>query len=284
MPYTTDAPYRIRLWTPFTGDYEDATTSIELKAPEIGNSEKKARNQSMVRTRGGTTLVYDRGRNYNEFRRFEFRAIKNVEKAALEVFLEAVQWGTTKLKYKDWMDNEYVIRINTTELEYVDTGLIDHNRIGGQSVLWDFDLEFIDLTNNSDELEGSDAVVSSAISLHLQDYNHPHNPRTTATVGTTLTTVETFLVDSWDLVSWLTVIVSGANKAYGIISATHNGTSGADATTTDMSLQVLSDPVGLFNNITFTVDLNGTTTAQTMRLRGQAASGSHTVKVRRLKL
>jgi hypothetical protein len=278
------APYLIKLWSPFTATYETADNAIMIKAPEIGNTETKARNQSIARTRSGNSMVYDRGRNFNEVKKMQFRSIQDTDKAALQVFLETVQWGSTKLMYEDWQGNQMVIRVNTTQLEYIDQGFMDRNNVLAPVIVWDFDLEFLDLSNNIDELEGNDTIVSNALTLHITNLNHPHNPATSYTATTTIGTVEQFLVDDWSVISWHILLTNGANKAHGFLHAVNNGTPSADATSIDTVLEVLNDPTGLFSTVTFAADLSGTLTAQVMRLRATAASGSVIVKVRRFKL
>ena len=282
---TTD--FKVRLWYPFTATYETATYSLELRAPEIGNSETKARNQAMQRTRFGTTLVYDRGRNYNDRRVLQFRMLIDVEKAALTVFLDAVQWGSSKLMYEHYTGEQLVIRTASTEMRYVDTGYEDHNNALCQKVLWDFDIDILDLTNNSDELEGQDPVVSSALSLHLTNFDHPHNPATSITLASAdgAKTVESFLVDSWDSIHWMFSVVNGASKYSGFIHVTNNNVAaGADATTTDVVLEPTNDPAGIGANITFTVTLSGAGATQTMTLKAASTTNGNTVKVRRAKL
>ncbi len=285
---SSEAPYKIRIWYPFTADYADADYSIEIKAPEIGNKENKSRNQTMARTRAGTTIVYDRGRNFNEVKSLEFRAIKDIEKAALQVFLESVQWGTAKLKYRDWNNDEYVIRVNTTELEYIDTGYSGRNNVMQQIVLWDFDLDILDLTNNIDELEGTDATVSSALALHLLDMDHPHNPLVTQSLaiadGTKL--MESFEVDDWNAIHWIITVINSNKKATCCVHATNNGiAAGADATTTDVVLEVWNDPpLGLLADVTFTVTLSGAGATQIMKLNAASSTNGNTVHLRRVKL
>ena len=279
--------FKVRLWYPFTATYETATYSLEIRAPEIGNSETKSRNQAMQRTRFGTTLVYDRGRNYNDRRALQFRMLTDVEKAALTVFLDAVQWGSSKLKYRHYTGEELVIRTASTEMRYVDTGYEDHNNILAQKVLWDFDIDILDLTNNSDELEGQDPVVSSALSLHLADFNDPHNPPTSITLAVAdgAKTVESFNVDSWDSIHWMFTVVNGASKYAGFIHTTNNNiAAGSDATSTSVTLESTNDPAGIGANITFTVVLSGAGASQIMTLKAQSTTNGNVVKVRRAKL
>ncbi len=279
--------FYVRLWYPFTVDYADATYSIELRAPEIGNTEKKARNQSMQRTRFGQTLVYDRGANYNDLRTLQFRNLTDLEKAELTVFLEAVQWGSSKLMYQHYNGDLLVIRFASTEMKYIDTGYEDHNNALAYKVLWDFDLDILDLSNNTDELEGSDALVSSALTLHLQDYNHPHNPVTSISLAIAdgAKVVETFNVDDWDHVAWHFVIYNGASKHSGMIHVTNNNVhAGADATTTQLVLEILNDPAGIQPNFTWTCVLAGSGTTQTMTLKCASSTNSNTVRVRRFKI
>ena len=100
---------------------------------------------------------------------------------------------------------------------------------------------------------------------------------------TTLQDLDTVLVDSfheieWELVSWEEA--TPANKKYIKISALHNGTAAADATATDHDV-FSKKKVGSDFNIVYSIDLNGATTAQTMRLRATSSSAGVTVELRR---
>src|SRR5690348_7812223 len=108
---TKEASYQIAFWSPFTSAIADAEYSISFKAPEEGNTERRSRNQSVVRTRAGNVQVYDRGNNYNTTFKLDFRDIPDSERAQLIVFLEAIQWGSTKIKYRDPYGDEYVVRV-----------------------------------------------------------------------------------------------------------------------------------------------------------------------------
>ena len=88
----------------------------------------------------------------------------------------------------------------------------------------------------------------------------------TATANNGTVTVDSVLVDSYDAVQWLVVAKIGANVRKLVVSATHNGTSLADATSADHDV---SSRLRIGNIAGFAVDvnLNGATTAQVMRLQ-----------------
>ena len=100
---------------------------------------------------------------------------------------------------------------------------------------------------------------------------------------TTITTINTFLVDSFDSAEWEIVVfeeATPANKKSLKISAVHDGTASADATDFDRST-FARNRVGSNFNAAFSIDLNGTGTSQTMRLRCSSSTAGVTVRFRR---
>lgn len=278
-------PYRIKLWYPSTVDFADADYSLEMKAPEIGNTEQHARNQTFARSRSGNTYVYDRGVNFNQIKKFEFRQIKDVERAALLIFLEAVGWGASRLKYEHYTGEEYIIRVASTQLETKDTGYAVREA-ASPIILWDFNLEVLDLTNNDDAL-GDNPPMSNPLALHLLDYNHPHNPAASVVVNIAdgAKVVETLSTRSWKAATWIAVAEKNGARLYSIIHAAHNGYSTTDATTIQGPvIETLADIGGVSGIISFSVDLSGTGTNQVMRLKAASTADGYTVRVRRIKL
>lgn len=282
--------YTCRFWSPYTAAYADADYSIELKSFEVGNNQQRSRNQSIVRTRGGNNLVYDRGRNYDDVMNLQFRAMREEDKAGLVVFMDAVRWGATRLKMQDYKGNEYIIRVRKPEITYVDTGFMQRNDPYSDITLWDFDLEVLDLTDNSDAT-GEDALppdVSDALAIHLADFDHPHNPQ--VSVGVNIVdgakVIESLSVDDWKAITWIVVaeLPTGA-RWYGLVSCENNGVGSTDAT--DVTVPTIShfnDNGGVFEQLTFTIDLNGSGSAQVMRLKCQVTTDNFTIRVRRVKL
>ena len=139
----------IKLWSPYNVAYASATYSIELPSPEIGNSLSKGRNQTVVRTRGGNVKVYDRGNNKNELHTLKFNRIRQTVIDALLIFLENVQWGTTRLKYEDWEGNTFIVRVTSSEIKLDDQGRTNLQESGSVRV-HAFDLELLDITSPTD--------------------------------------------------------------------------------------------------------------------------------------
>ena len=100
---------------------------------------------------------------------------------------------------------------------------------------------------------------------------------------TTITVVDSLLVDDvhsieWELVAWEEA--TPANKIFQKISALHNGTAAADATVADESAHTKLK-VGANFNVVASVDLNGATTAQVMRLSLTSSTAGIAYEIRR---
>lgn len=286
MPYVTPSPYKIRLWYPSTATYAAATYSIEMKAPEIGNTSRKGRNQAMSQTRAGNVFVYDRGINLDELMKLQFRQIPNVEQAALLVFLEYVNWGLAKLKMTDQNGTERVVRIKSTETTFTDTGWTMHRDPQTSKILWDFDLDILDLTNNTEALETAELPVSSPLLLHLQDYNDPHNPiaSTTVNIADGAKVVESVPARDWRAITWIIAIEKNNARAYVLVHASTDGYSTTDATAVDLTQQNLTDLNAALAKVTLSVDLTGVGSSQLLRLKATTTVDGYTVRVRRIKL
>jgi len=281
-----EASTKIKFWAPFTATYEEADYSIIFKAPEEGNKEKRARNQSIVRTRSGNVFFYDRGNNYNTTFNLEFENIPDVERAQLVVFLEAIQWGTTKIKYEDMYGNQYVVRVlNEDGIEYIDQGL--NVKRGKSFIRWNFTLELLNLTDNTAELESVDTVPSNALLLHIQDYNDPHSPAALHTVDAaddnyvldTLSTLE------WRNCLWTVLAVKGTASATFVIAAAHNREDiSTDATATEPVIEAMVEQGDVAAHCTFTVTLTGAGDAQVMNLIINTDTDGWRFEVRRIKI
>lgn len=96
----------------------------------------------------------------------------------------------------------------------------------------------------------------------------------TVSAITTITTVDSILVDNYGSVEWylqITLDSDPTRKLVEKIHAAHNGTVSADATTSDYTIFGKLQ-IGNNFNYTLTVDLSGTTTTQVMRLRLSASA------------
>ena len=276
----------IRFWSPYNVDYANAIYSMEVKAPEEGNTERRSRNQSVARTRAGTTYIYDRGNNFNTQLKLDFRDIPDSERAQLIVFLEAIQWATTKVKYVDMYGVEYIVRIlNEDGLECVDKGT--NVKRGRSFIRWDFNLELLNLTDNIGELETVDPVPTNALLLHMQNYAEPHNPEVCTTIDAAdgVIILESFSTQEWRAIIWQVTVKKGTATGIYLICSTHNRADlDTDATTTEMTVDEAAQVGDVTSNIVFTTTITGADDAQIMSLNIDVTSDDWIVCVRRIKL
>jgi|SRR6267154_391384 len=282
-------PYQVSFWAPFNVALVDATHSITLKAPEIGNTDKKARNQLQQRTRSGVTTIIDRGRDYNTEKKFQFRNITTLDMSSLNVFLAAIQWGSTIIKYRDYNGVEYSGRMQSTSLQFIDRGYITKTNPTTDNLLWDFDLDFLDLTDNTSALlENVEVPVGSPLSLHLADFNSPHNPRVRINLssGDGAKIIEQFFVDDWNAICWIISCwnTNNAKKAFFFVSVTHDGTPTSDATAVNTTVEVLNDPDGLYSDLTILTQVTGAGLTQVIQLVMSSTTNGNKIDARRIKL
>jgi hypothetical protein len=286
MTNDQEASYQIAFWSPYTVDFADAQYSIEFKAPQEGNTEKRARNQSITRTRAGNVQVYDRGNNFNTTFKLEFADIPDSERAQLITFLEAIQWGSTKIKYRDMYGSIYVVRILAQEgVEYIDNGL--NVKRGKSFIRWNFNLELLNLTDNPGELESVDTVPTSALLLHMQDYDDPHSPATLYAVADAdgEVVLDSVLTIDWKSILWTILAVkAGVSATYAIVANNDRVDIETDATAVESVLETLNEQGDATAHITFTVELNGADTAQVMRVKVNVNTDGWRFEIRKIKL
>lgn len=279
--------YGIKFWAPFTNTFENAEYSVTLlKSPELENKETKARNQSLVRTRAGNTLVYDRGNDFNTKMQLEFRDVPDEQRSALVVFLELIQWATTKVKYRDVYGDEYIVRIVADNgITYTDLGT---NMKKGRSFLrWNFDLDLLNLTDNPGELEAVDTVATSALLLHIQDYADPHSPTTLFNVNDVdgEVVVDSVLTTEWRSVLWTILAVKGDASASFVIAAHHNRLDMLTvATAVEQVVEAMCEQGDVAAHITYTVELSGVSVDQIMRIKVNVNTDGWKFEVRKIKL
>lgn len=274
-------PYECKFYYPHTATYTTATASVVLKAPERGDRRTKSRNQVFVKLKNGNAAVYDTGTSMSDMLTLSFEYVPQSEYAALMVFLEYVVWGANRIKYVDYKGDEYVVRVYKNEVEAVNKGEADNQ--SNELTQYDFSLALIDVTNNI--VDTGQTAVPSQLALHIADSDHPHNPKTVATISSaTAATIESVVVDAIKHVTWIVVLTSGTFAKTVLVHAVHNGTTGADATTVGTTQDTIStvgtDPGG----ITLSVALIGAFQDQIMALQGAKTSGSVTATVRRIKV
>lgn len=286
MTNNKEASTVIRFWAPFTATYDEATYSIEFKCPEEGNSETRARNQSTVRTRAGNTFLYDRGNNYNTQFKLDFKDIPDSERAQLIVFLEAVQWGLTKVKYRDPYGEEFVVRVIAEQgIEYRDNGL--NVKKGKSFIRWDFSLALLNLTDNPGDLDSVDNVPTSALLLHIQDYNDPHSPASQLLldIADGVTVADTTNTMEWRNVLYTVIAVKGTASATFVISLAHNREDlETDATAVELVSESMVEQGDVAAHITFSADVDGALSDQVMRLKIAVDSDGWAFEIRKIKV
>jgi len=277
-------PYSCTFIYPHSATLETASASVKIKAPERGDTRTKGRNQNFARTKSGQVIVYDMGVNLSDVLKLSFQEIVQSEYAALIVFFDYISWGANVIKYIDYKGDAYNVRIYKNTLDAVNRGEIKFDVM--DSSLYDFTLDLIDVTNTPVDTGGG--PVPSQLAIHLADFNHPHNPKTTTVVALAdgTKTIEDISVDSFKHVTWIISLSSGVTHSQSIlIHATHNGSITVDATTVDFQGPEVIAEVGTApTDITFNVVLFGAGTAQVMRLTCAKAAGSVDLALRRVKI
>ncbi len=238
MPTTVDdltkeAATTVFLWWPSSAPLTQAVYYVELKAPEEGNKELRARNQTIVRTRAGNVKVIDRGRNMDSRLTLEFRDIPTPDKDKLVSFLELVQWGMAKVKYRDVYGVEQEVRVIADNgIDYEDTGLV--TKRSKSVVLWSFSLSLLILEQPAPGLAPPevpltttvivdptirDAALSTGLQIHRQDQSSPHSPEFWVVGDTDFLPqiIDQFKVSDWRAMLWLCTLQyfissGGANR------------------------------------------------------------------------
>lgn len=93
-------------------------------------------------------------------------------------------------------------------------------------------------------------------------------------------TLDSVVADSYQAAAWDVTLVKSGSTSQRRIYGRHNGTSGADATTTAMGDHG-SEDVGTVD-VALDVDVSGAGTSQVMRLRATASSSGWTAYVTRV--
>lgn len=281
----TETSPTVKFWAPYTALYTAATSSVTLKAPEEGNKEKRSRNQSIARTRAGNVLVYDRGTNYNTNFSLDFKEIVDIDRAQLLVFLESIQWATTKICYQDMYGDIYIVRVlQDSGIEYEDRGT-DLKR-GMSRIRWNFSLALLNLTDNIAELAIADGNVSNALSLHLANFNDPHNPEVKFTVNIAdgAKVLEFYYTTDWKTVVYTVTASKGVNSASYIVALAHDRNGATAATTVVVQQSTLVQNGTVTSALTFTGTLSGAALLQVMQLKLAVSSDGWDIRVRRVKL
>jgi hypothetical protein len=282
----------VYLWTPWNVPIGSATASISFKPPELNDSNQHARNQTQARLRNGTMIVYDRGVNYNNTITMQFKDVPDVQRCNLVSFFDAVQWGSTKLAYVDQYGCQRTVRLASPKISYADTGLRNRNASSSE-VLWNFNFNFTDISDSSDELSQGDPPVSSALTLHILDYNDPHDPEVSVdmTIAGSPFVVEKWPTLQWKSVIWKMLVSKDVRSFTQLMCGQHNGNGPTltNATVVDAPFsQMLVNDGNLATKVTFTTDLWTDTTVvpnvQYMRLKATTTEDGVNLVVRRSKM
>ncbi len=282
---TKETSLSVKFWAPYTAEFAAADVSVEIKAPEEGNKEKRRRNQSIARTRAGNVLVYDRGNDYNTNFSLDFKQVLDVERAQLMVFLEAIQWASTKICYQDMYGDIYIVRVlKDGGIEYEDLGT-DLKR-GMSRIRWNFSLDLLNLTDNLAELSISDGNVSNALTLHIANVNDPHNPELCAIVNTADDDkiIEGYFTSGWRTVIWTLLASKDGNSATYLVSISHNRDGDTVADNLELQQVLLNENGTVSPHIAFSATLDDPGMAQKFNLRVTVDSDGWDVCVRRTKI
>ena len=275
-------PYTIKLWFPASAAEDTGAITIEMKAPEFGDTYSEGRNLTITQPKSGAVVVYDHGTPFTKNIKLQFKDIPDTERSALLVLLEQVGWGSSVLKYKDYLGKVRNVRVLTQRLD--SKAQSSYNRDSAYPIYtFDFEIDLLDVTGNI--LEAQDTtIVPSALTLHIADLDSPHAPETTETVNIAdgLKLLDTFLVDAYKGCIWIGVAVKGTARHMFQIAADHNGTDGADATTTASTITVSNDIGSSTGIISYDISLSGAGTSQVVRLRASTAANGWNIIFRRI--
>lgn len=278
----THRSYTCKFLYPHDATEETATYAVQLKAPDIGDTRTRGRNQNFARTKSGAVYVYDFGTALSDMLKLTFTDVLEDERAALLMFLDNVVWGASLIKYIDYKGNERIVRMYKNTVDEVNRGESKHGV--NTTTLYDFTLDLVDVTNNPQDTGGS---VPSQLAIHIADYDNPHDPRVRVNVAAADGTkvVDTVAVSTVKHASWLVNISKDATySATYFIHATSN-VSVADATLVGTgTIETLATIGAVPVDVTFTVDLDGVGAAQVMRLKCAKTADDTNLIIRRIKL
>lgn len=279
--------YTLKLEWPYTGTIQETVT---IQAPELGDSTRSGRKQTVRRLRSGASIVYDGGLDLDQRLRWDFRNITDTERAALLFFLAAVGWAQAKIKATDWNGQQRIVRILSPNIEAVNSRmcLLDG---GAQSRLWDFSLEVLDLTDNTAEFSQEDVQeMSTALGLHIADEIDEHSPREITLVDDAdgAVVIDSVSIASVRSVVWVVQASNGTKNAIALAygSTDRNYDTPADATAvkdaTDFEWHESGTEVSA--EVTLSMTVTGAGTAQVINLTADVSTDGWRFVVRRNKL
>ena len=277
-----DHPYVVKFWYPANVAEIDATYKVIMKAPEFGDTYAYGRIQTQVRTRSGAMVTYDHGTPLAKPLALKFLQIPDNERSALIILLDLVNWGATPIAYEDYEGTKKIVLIANTSIPVSNTGYYDRDAIT-RIILFDFSLDFVDVTNNILDVTEYQAMPS-ALSLHIADTNAPHSPEVAVSIDDAdgVVTLDSFLVDSAAAVIWVGYAESGNKKVLFQTQVTHDGYASTDATAIVSATTFSQEQHAAITDITMTVVLVGAGTSQNVALKLNVSTDGWTVKFRRI--
>lgn len=279
-----DHPYYVTMWVPANVALANADSYVRIRAPELNNTNDVGRTQVKTKTRAGHTIVYDQGTLANFDNTMEFKDVPDSERSALIVFLDSVTWGSTIVAMLDHNDNTKYIRVTNQKITSKDTGYL--NKYSNDRItLWDFTLDFTDISNTIIE-EQDYTVMSTALSLHLTNYDTPHSPEFTAAVDIAegAKIIDSFKCREYASHIWIGIAIQNAKHHVFQIALDHNGFLVTDATVIGSNISQICDVASSVSDITFTSTLSGTGVTQVVNLRVQTTVDGYVLKLRRIKV
>lgn len=260
--------------------------SVTIPVPDRENSESLGRNLVIAKTTNGLNRVYDRGENPDKKLVWQFSEIKDDDRAALIVFLNYVNWGITPVKVTDWLGAERIVRVISQNIESINTAE-EESASCGLVTYWNFSLDILDITGNIADSQ-SEALVPTALTLHLQDFNHPHNPVEETEILNTATVIDEVNLEEAHTTIFLVTLENETDRALATVavSTDRDYVNTVDAANADVAEIVSRENFfGTSADVTFSAVLNGSGTNQTVRLRAVASVDTGWIaRVRRVKL
>lgn len=278
---------QIKFEWPYTGTVQETVT---IKAPELGDSTRSGRKQTVRRLKSGASIVYDGGLDLDSRLRWDFRNITDTERAALLFFLNQVGWAQAKIKATDWHAEERVVRILSPALELVNSRmcLIDGNQ---EQRLWDFSVEVLDLTNNIAEFTQQDVQeMSTALGLHIADEVDEHSPRNITTVDDAdgVVTIDSVNISSVRSVIWFVQASNGTKNAiavaYGSTDRDYDTPADATAVKDATDFEWHESGTEVSTEVTLSMAVSGTGDDQVINLTADTTTDGWRFVVRRNKL
>ena len=195
---------------------------------------------------------------------------------AVDVTLRAnVAAAVTAANVADTVDGATIASGSRVLLTNLTAGNENIYVVSGSTAAWVF-TEDANSATDADAVLVQDGTVYAETKFVFDGTNWVDSTVSSATKSatsnavTTITTVDSELVDTFQVVRWLVTAQSvgtPANNYSAVIMCCHDGSSGADAVNVSYTASNELIPNTLPTGLSFTVDLDGVTTSQVVRLR-----------------